>query len=93
MSIDLRPFLILWIALVAAVLFLIAWRMSVARREDDTIHVLAGEAAIPAAQTAVARKLGQIDLWGKILTAIAVVFGILIGALYIVQTYLGRSGV
>jgi hypothetical protein len=85
--------LILWVVLVAAAVALLAWRVGVARGEDDTIHVLDGEATVATTQTAVARKLGQIDLWGKILTAIAAVSGILIGALYIVQTYLGRSGV
>jgi hypothetical protein len=38
-------------------------------------------------QVAIANKLDQIDKWGKILTVIAVVFGLLVGAAYVYQVW------
>jgi uncharacterized membrane protein len=81
MSFDLRPFLVIWIVLASSVLALFVRRKMVASHEDDTLHVLS---AAPLAQQAyVANKLDQIDKWGKILTVITVVFGLLVGAAYL----------
>ena len=85
MNLDLRPFFVLWICLSTLVVALIVWRKMVASHEDDTLHVLQG--APVAQQAAVAHKLEQIDRWGKILTVIAVVFGLLVAAAYVYQTW------
>ena len=61
---------------------------SVARNEDDSLHVLHGALA---PQTAVAQKLDVIDKWGKILTVITVIFGLLIAAAYVYGQFVGRS--
>ena len=85
MNFDLRPFFALWIVLATLVIALIVWRKMVASHEDDTLHVLQG-APIPQ-QHALAQKLELIDKWGKILTVIAVVFGLLVGAAYVYQVW------
>jgi len=85
MHIDLRPFIGLEILLAIAVIVMIAWRKTVARAEDDTLHVLQGEVAQQ--QTAVAHKLDVIDKWGKALTVIAVVFGVLLAAAWVYQAW------
>ena len=72
MHLDLRPFIGVEIMLAVAVIVMIAWRKAVARGEDDTLHVLQGN-ALPN-QAAVAHKLDAIDKWGKTLTVVAVVF-------------------
>ena len=42
-------------------------------------------------QTTVAQKLDVIDKWGKILTVITVLFGLLIAAAYVLAQFSGRS--
>jgi len=56
------------------------WRRSVAVQEDPALHLGAAHAGTAAQQIAVAKKLEQIDKWMKILTVVAVVFGLLLGA-------------
>jgi hypothetical protein len=89
MNIDLRPFMVLEALLAATVIAMIVWRRSVARNEDDNLHVLHAE-ALPQ-QVAVAKKLDVIDKWGKALTVIAVVFGLLLGAAYLYQVWVQGS--
>jgi hypothetical protein len=92
-NIDLRPFLVLWIVLAAAVISLIVYRKTVASKEDDSLHVSDG-VNVSQQQVSVAQKLEVIDKWGKILTAVAVVFGVVLGAAYMYQTWvtMSRSG-
>ena len=85
MNLDLRPFIGIEVALILAIFAMIAWRKTVAREEDDTLHVLQGEPV--AHQAAVAHKLDVIDKWGKAVTVIAVVFGLLVAAAYIYQVW------
>jgi preprotein translocase subunit SecG len=80
MHIDLRPFLALWLVVIAAVIVVAFWRRSVAVQEDPALHLGAAHAGTAAQQIAVAKKLEHIDKWMKILTVVAVVFGLLLGA-------------
>ena len=89
MNLDFRLLLGLWALLAATVLALIVWRKTVARNEDDQVHLLHTE-AVPH-QAAVAHKLEQIDKWGKIVTAVTVAFGVLIAALYFYQVWIQQS--
>ena len=82
------PLLSVWIVLALVVLALFVWRQSVARNEDDSLHVMHGALA---PQTAVAQKLDVIDKWGKILTVITVISGLLIAAAYVYGQFVGRS--
>jgi hypothetical protein len=84
------PFLVLWSLLAAGVLALFFWRKSVSRDEDDNIHMLHNDAALPV-QVAVAHKLDVIDKWGKILTVITVVAGLLIAAAYVYNSFSSGS--
>jgi uncharacterized membrane protein len=45
------------------------------------------------AQTSLAQKLDVIDKWGKILTVVTVVVGLLIAAVYIYGQFVGRPSV
>jgi hypothetical protein len=85
MNLTLTPFVALWGVLAASVLVLIVWRKAVGRNEDDTLHVLHGE-ALPQ-QAAVAHKLDVIDRWGKTLTIVTVAFGVLIAGVFVYQTW------
>ncbi|MGD0869603.1 MAG: hypothetical protein ABSB88_08640 [Bryobacteraceae bacterium] len=88
MNISLLPFLYFWIVLALAVIGLLVWRKVVASHEDDNLHVLDGGGAD---QTVVAHKLDQIDKWGKILTVIALVYGVILGAAYAYQAWIQTS--
>jgi hypothetical protein len=90
MNIDLRPFLGLDIVLAAVVIALFVWRQSVARKEDDTVHVMHGELA---EQKLVAAKLDKLDKWGKSFTVVTVLLGLLVGALYVYQFWSNSSNV
>lgn len=85
MNISLLPFLYPWLVLALAVIGLMIWRKVVASHEDDQLHVLDGGGV--GNQVAVAQKLDQIDKWGKILTVIAVIYGVLLGAAYAYQAW------
>ncbi|SPE32120.1 conserved hypothetical protein [Candidatus Sulfopaludibacter sp. SbA6] len=90
MHVNLVPFIVLWALLAASVLVLIVWRKMVANNEDDTLHVLQGSVA---QQVTVAQKLEVIDKWGKILTVITLVFGLILGAAYVYQNFVQLSNI
>ena len=80
MPFYLRPFVGLWILLAVVVIALIVWRKVVAWNEDDTLD-LHHSGVIPHL-TALAQRLDLIDKWGKILTVITLVLGLMIAAAY-----------
>jgi len=91
MKINLVPFLVLWIVFALAVLVLIAWRQVVSRQDDETLHVLDEDAGEVTHQVDVSHKLDQIDKWGKILTLITVIYGLVLGAFYLYRTWVEMS--
>ena len=80
MHLDLHPFLVLWLIVIAGVIVLAFRRRSVALQEDPALHLGMAHASTAAEQVAVAKKLEQVDKWIKLLIIIAVVFGILLAA-------------
>jgi hypothetical protein len=92
MHLELRPFLALWVLVVAAVIVVAFWRRSVAVHEDDALHLGAAHLGTPAQQVAVAQKLDQIDKWGKLLTVIAAILGVLLGAAYLYKGWVVGPG-
>ena len=89
MHINFIPYLALWIVLAAVVIGMIAWRKLVTRGEDDSLHVM--NAGASTHQEDVTHKLDVIDKWGKILTAITVVYGLILGGLYLYQSWVEMS--
>jgi hypothetical protein len=86
-NLNLTPFVALWAVVTATVIVLFIWRKIVSGKEDDSIHVSSGSLS---QQTDLAQKLDQIDKWGKIMTVIAVVLGILVAAAYVYGQFVGR---
>ena len=93
MHLNLIPFVAVWAVFAVGVIFLIGWRKMVASHEDETLHVM--DTGALSQQEVVAHKLDQIDKWGKILTAITVVYGLALGAYYMYQSWvdMSRTGV
>jgi len=84
MNINLLPYAVFWGVLAIVVVSLIIYRKSVTSQEDDSIHL---EGNIPAQQTTMAHKLASIDRWGKTLTAVTVVYGLVLAAVYLYQIW------
>lgn len=92
MHFSLTPFLAILLMLVAALIVVAFWRKTVAVQEDPALHLGAAHAGTAAEQVAVAKKLAQIDKWLKLLSVVAVVFGLLLGALALYKAWvLGPS--
>ena len=89
MNSHLIPFVIVWAVLALAVLAMVLWRKSVAAHEDDSLHV--SHAGALQEQVSVNQKLAQIDKWGKILTVIVVVTGLILAGVYLYQTWMAGS--
>jgi hypothetical protein len=90
MHVNLTPFIVLGALMVLSVIALIVVRQSIARKEDDSLHVLHGAAVAPE-QVTVAHKLDAIDKWGKIVTVVTVVYCIVVGALVMYQQWVRAS--
>jgi hypothetical protein len=87
MHFSLTPFLVILLMLIAALILVAFWRKTVAVQEDPALHLGAAHAGTAAEQVAVAKKLAQIDKWMKLLSVVAVVFGLLLGALALYKAW------
>jgi len=88
------PFVILWILLGLTVLTLFVWRKTVSSKEDDNLHLVDGGAVTKSSeQEEVARKLDLIDRWGKIVTVVAVVYGVILGGLYAYHIWVQNTSI
>jgi len=84
MNVNLLPYAVFWGVLAIVVVCLIIYRRSVSIQEDDSIHL---EGNVPAEQATIAHKLEAIDRWGKTLTVVAVVYGVVLAAIYMYQIW------
>ena len=92
MNISFVPFTVLWALLAIAVLALIAYRKMVSSKEEETLHL--ADRAEANHQAAIAHTLEWIDKWGKLLTVVAVVYGLLLAAAYTFHVWqtMGSTG-
>jgi hypothetical protein len=88
MNFNFLPLLVVWTILALVVLAMFIWRRTVASNEDDSLHLMHGTLS---QQTTVAQKLDVIDKWGKILTVVTVLFGLLIVAAFVYAQFSGRN--
>ena len=81
-------FVIFWTILGVATLALALYRKFVTMREDDYVHLSAGEERLIPQQVATFKKIGVIDKWGITMTIVTVIFGLALAALYLYQIIL-----
>jgi len=84
MNVNLVPYAVLWGVLALVVIALIVYRKYVADQEDDSIHL---EGSAPTDQIALAHRLEMIDRWGKAVTALVVLYGLVLAAIYVYQIW------
>ena len=89
MNISFVPFTVVWALLAIVVLGLIVYRKLVSSKEEETLHL--GDAAEASHQAVIARKLDWIDKWGKLLTVVALVYGLLLASAYTYHVWLTMS--
>ena len=85
MHINFTPWMILWAALALAVLVMAGYRKIASVREDETLHLV--NPSESARQLAIFHKLERIDKWGKLLTVVAAIYGLLLVMGYTYQTW------
>lgn len=85
MQIDLGPFIVMWSVLAVAVVGLIAWRKTLTGHYDNTLRLL--DVGAVSQQAVMTHKIEVIDKWGKILTAITVISGLVLGSLFAYQIW------
>ncbi len=72
-----------WGVLALIVLMLAAYRSQLGRQEDDQIHMSGFDAGAISHQTAVAHRIDVVEKWGKTLTVVLVLYGLVLGAWYL----------
>lgn len=77
-----------WCVLAVVVLSLAGYRKLVSNREDDMVHLGDSDAGLISTQKNVAERLSGIDKWGKILTVVTLVFGLVIASIYLYQGWI-----
>jgi cell division protein FtsL len=72
---------------------LIVYRKNITAHEDDTIHILEGDQRQVEGQAVLAKRVDKIDLWGKVLTVITVVYGLALIVIYIYVNYVASDAI
>ena len=80
-----------WCAMAALVLSLAMYRKFVARTEDDLVHLGDADDRLVIQQKAMASRLEWIDRWERILTTATIVFGLIVGALYLYNGWMDSN--
>jgi len=76
-------YLVGWAFLALATITLMIYRAVIGTDEDESLHVLDGEARMAVEQQAMFKKLGAVERWTKILVAVTVVYGLALGGAYL----------
>ena len=82
------PLVILWFVIGLATAGLALYRKLLSMHEEDIIHLSPGEEALIPKQVEMANKMDAIDTWGKGLTIATVALGLVVGAIYLYNTWL-----
>ena len=80
-------FLIGWITFGLVVLGLAIYRKMVASKEEDWLHLAAGEEQVVGQQIQIAERLKVIDRWGIWLTVVLAIYGLIIGSIFVMRIW------
>jgi hypothetical protein len=88
---SITPFFIGWCVLGVPTAGLALYRKFVSMREDDLVHIGEGEEKLIPNQIAIGHKLTVVDRWGKTLTILTGVYGLLLAGAYLYQGWVETS--
>jgi uncharacterized membrane protein len=80
-----------WAMLALVVLGMAIYRKVLSNKEDDTMHLADAEVSLVTEQNVLAQKLEVVDKWGKLLTIVVVVYGLVLAGLLLYQGWLEAS--
>lgn len=83
--------LTIWAVLATVLVFLALYRRRIYMKSDEVLHVLDAEAPLVSNQEVVGKKLEKLDLWGKVLTIVVVLYGVGIAAMYLYSMFADTS--
>lgn len=83
---HLTPYVVAWACLAILVLGLALIRYLTSFREDDNIHISEGERGMITNQLSIFHRLDAIDRWGKTLTVLTLIMGVVLAVIYIWET-------
>ena len=87
MDFDLRMYGAIWALLAGVVILLALYRWVKARGQDSMLHVRGGDAIIAEKQADQAHVLESIDRWGKGLTVVVVVYGLILAVFHAIAVF------
>lgn len=76
------PYLAVWSFFAAIVAGLAVYRKMLATQEDDSLHVSEGSSRLVPQQIAHAQRIQVVEKWGKSLTLVVVIAGLIMAAIY-----------
>lgn len=88
---NFTPYVVLWALIALATGGLALYRKLIAMNEDDYIHLAPGAERFTTKQVALTGKLDVIDRWGKVLTVITAVAGVVLGAAYLYVAWVATA--
>lgn len=74
---------VIWVVMATVVGALALYRKFISREEVDVIHLRDSEATVVSEQSTLARRLDMIDRWGKVLTIVLIIYGVLIASIWL----------
>ncbi len=80
------PLIALWCLMAVGVAVLAIMRKMAAKDENETLHV--DDKAFMDKQAAIAGQLDKIDRWGKIVTAVTVLYGLILLGVQLYNTWM-----
>lgn len=81
----------IWAVLALIVLALAIYRKLLSNKEDDTMHLADSETSMVSDQVVLGQKLEVVDKWGKLLTIVVVVYGLILAGLLLYQGWVETS--
>ena len=89
---NFTTYLAVWSLFAVVVLALAIYRKMLSVREDDSIHVSLGSADLIPQQVANAHRIDVVEKWGKSLTAVVVLTGLVLAGIYFYGVWQAGAG-
>ncbi len=91
MTPNLVMHLVVWAVLATIVVALAIYRRRIYMKSDEMVHLMDAEAPLVAGQATAAKRLEKLDLWGKILTGLVILYAVGIAGYYLYSSFVDTS--